>query len=136
VDVSRGRIAVVGVVVAVVLVAAAEIALTTAGSRGLLTTEDVASAFAAERLDVTTVRFDDDGTVMAPADGSFTVVVLPSKTAAERDFEAYADETDPATFARREGNVIVIADETNGEPLSAGERVRVGRALDALATQS
>lgn len=133
---SGGRIAVVAVVALVVAVAGAEIVLNTVGSRGLLTTADVESAFAAERLDVTTIRFDDEGTVMAPANGSFTVVVLPSTAAAERDFEGYADDTDPATFERREGNVIVVADETNGEPLADDVRTRIGRALDALAAQS
>lgn len=134
---SGGRIAVVAVVALVIAVAAAEILLNTAGSRGLITTEDVESAFAAERLDVTTVRFDDDGTVMAPADGSFTVVVLPSTEAAQRDFEGYAGDTDPDTFERREGNVIVVADETNGgEPLPEDVRTRIDRALDAIEAQS
>ena len=126
----------VAVVVLVLAVAAAEIVLNTTGSRGLITPEDVESAFAAERLEVTTIRFADEASVMAPADGSFTVVVLPSTAAAERDFEGYADDTDPDTFERREGNVIVVADETNGdEPLSEEVRTRIGRALDALAAR-
>lgn len=125
------------VVALVIGVAAVEIALNTLGSRGLITAEDVERAFAAERLDVATIRFDDDGTVLAPRDASFTVVVFPSAGAAERGFEAYADDTDPATFERREENVIVVADAANGdEPLADDVRVRLERALDSLAGQS
>jgi hypothetical protein len=141
--VGRGRVVVAGLAVAAAVALA--IAALLRDGPGTFEPAEVAHVLRSQGLDVNEIDAVTPGgravlttanAVLMPHDESFVVLVLGSDDQARDAFRQYETDTDPDTFELRAGNVLVLADGSNGEtPLPADTRRRIRQAVAALQTQ-
>ena len=112
-------------------------AITRGHARRSFSVDDVRSAFAAAGLPLThTVILQVTEAALAPADGSFNVLVLDSDSKAKEVYKPYAatPSSDTFSFQLLAGNVIVESDASNSDrPLATTVRERIRRAVARLA---
>ena len=122
---------------AILLVAAIGVfALTRDHADRSFSVADVKSAFASAGLPLEHAVVQSSEAVLAPADGSFNVLVVDSDSKAKKYYEPYAatPSSDTFSFQLLAGNVIVESDASNSDkPLAKTVRGRIRLAVARLA---
>jgi type IV pilus biogenesis protein CpaD/CtpE len=97
-----------------------------AGKDASYTTEEVIKAFQRHGITLTVGERTETGDILAPRDLSF-VVLVATVEAADEEWDAYLDQSDPRSLDAREKNVLVASD--NGDTdLRLRRRIRAALA--------
>jgi hypothetical protein len=104
-----------GLVLRLLAFAALAVALGGCSGDSGYSTEEVIEAFKRQGITLTVGERTDEGDILAPRELSF-VVLVATEEAADEQWDAYLDQSDPRSFDARRGNVLVASDNGDTDP--------------------